>query len=101
MSVLIKGIKMPDNCFECPLKYDVDEGHYCYCRFTGAISSGVGRQVDCPLVNVPMPHGRLIDGDKLKSAFPLSYLGTPILIASVRARINHTPAIIEAEGDES
>ena len=59
MSVLIKGMEIPDKC-----------GH---CRFATAFECEVTknfittfnvRQQDCPLVPVP-PHGRLIDADAL------------------------------------
>ena len=36
---------------------------------------------------------RLIDADELKTAFPASENSTPVLIASVRATINHMPTI--------
>lgn len=60
MAVLIKGMKLPDKC-----------GH---CRFATAFDCGVdgqfikthnARRKDCPLVEVPEPHGRLIDADAL------------------------------------
>ena len=36
---------------------------------------------------------RLIDADELKTAFPARENSTPVLIASVRATINHMPTI--------
>lgn len=73
MSVLIKGMKMPESCSECGqfrwnnfLQNDV-------CRIAEAIGdSGIFRSENegienrpswCPLVSVP-PHWRLIDVDK-------------------------------------
>ena len=50
-------------------------------------------------IAVPEPHGRLIDGDELKTAFPTCDNSTPVLVASVRATINHAPTIIEAKGE--
>ena len=46
MSLLIRGMEMPKNCFICPFKNleICDE--------------------DCPLIEVP-PHGRLIDADAM------------------------------------
>ena len=58
MSIMIKGMDMPDKC-----------GH---CRFATAFDCGVDgqfikthdvRRKDCPLIEVPEPHGRLIDAD--------------------------------------
>lgn len=51
MSILIKGIKRPKNCDECPLA-----DSYLACD---------ARSINCPLVEVPTPHGRLIDADAL------------------------------------
>lgn len=52
---------------------------------------------------VPLPegHGRLIDADELKTAFPTCDNSLDIKVASVRAAINHTPTIIEADKAES
>lgn len=51
MSILIKGLDMPKGCDEtCPL------------YLAGQCCEGC----DCPLVEIPTPHGRLIDGDVLK-----------------------------------
>lgn len=69
MSVLIKGIKMPKCCADCPCFYD-----FISCQ---ALSDGTEdfsasgfdefreRLPNCPLVEVP-PHGRLIDADALE-----------------------------------
>ncbi len=50
MSVLIKGMEMPTSCWECPFE-------------RCALRALVDRHPDCPLVEVPFPHGRLIDAD--------------------------------------
>ena len=60
MSVLIKGMEMPDKCRHCRFSSDFD------CAVTGHfIPTHSIRQLDCPLVEVPTPHGDLIDRDKL------------------------------------
>ena len=61
MSILIKGMGMPRDCGECRFGYDgkcfaVSPIH----RFF------VGDTFECPLVEVPTPHGRLIDADALR-----------------------------------
>lgn len=64
MSVLIKGMEMPKNCHECSLCFvDSSAIGYCYLRdeCSDAESTYLERRVDCPLVEVPTPHGRLID----------------------------------------
>ena len=56
MSILIPGMKMPENCLECDLR-SFDE----YCPFTDVECLNIGRQDSCPLIEVPTPHGNLID----------------------------------------
>ena len=69
MSVLIKGLKMPKNCNECPLHFYEGQG-ICCCRALPAIDDGEilkpwkNKRKDCPLVPVPL-HGRLGDLDAL------------------------------------
>jgi len=54
MSILIKSIKMPKNCDICFIRDD--------CEYSMPLSK---RPIDCPLVEVPEPHGRLIDADEI------------------------------------
>ena len=64
MSVLIKGMQMPEDCFSCPLK---EEG---FCNITNAYAAQVyKRNSDCPLVELPEHHGRLIDADRLMRVY--------------------------------
>ena len=66
MSILIKGMEMPKDCWHCPMINSSDE----CCLLTEEqhdMYEGVMDQVQaafCPLVEIP-PHGRLIDGDEL------------------------------------
>lgn len=60
MSVLIKDMQMPEDCFSCPLK---EEG---FCNITNAYAGQIyKRNSDCPLIELPDHHGRLIDADAL------------------------------------
>ena len=93
MSVLIKGSIMPLMCEECPC-YDCDDNS---CKATGR---GVieyrydGRPDNCPLVEIPTPHGRLIDADEL--------LRQPMNTANYPKNYVHVaPTIIEAEVSEN
>ena len=64
MSVLIKGMKMPKACINC----DVHIAHD-YCDHFAQFGTGPrkdGRYDDCPLIEIPTPHGRLIDADVLQ-----------------------------------
>ena len=58
MSILIKGMKMPKGCFDCVffLPYlDI-------CKLISVVPKATMPE-ECPLVEVPTPHGRLIDED--------------------------------------
>lgn len=65
MSVLIKGMDMPEDCIKCP--FCLFTGTYWKCLADGSHADfgGTCRPPGCPLVLVP-PHGRLIDADKLE-----------------------------------
>lgn len=68
MSVLIKGMKMPETCskcFFCQLG-GLDLKLRCLVTDESIINFDVKekRAGNCPLVEIP-PHGRLIDADKL------------------------------------
>ena len=118
MSVLIKGMEMPETCFECDFcgaLAMLDTVHFCDCpvvhgaiNITQAIEDDV-RHPDCPLVEVPTPHGRLFDADELKKAlderfdemrnmYPSIRFGPGWMLAS--SVIVHSPTVIEAEREE-
>ena len=61
MSVIVKGMEMPERCGACFLR-------------VGGCKQRIymeQRPKYCPLVEIPTPHGRLIDADKLKSRLVL------------------------------
>ena len=65
MSVIVKNMKMPKNCMSCPFPAVGVDAYYCHCPTQD------GKEYDfkyadtipdtCPLVDIPIPHGRLID----------------------------------------
>lgn len=62
MSVVIKGFDMPISCERCPLCYD-----YLHCSINNYLQMFLyNRHPNCPLIEIPTPHGRLIDADALK-----------------------------------
>lgn len=67
MSVLIKGYKMPESCNKCPCYWNW--GYYHECQVLKKTISLSGRREDCPLIEVPTPHGKLIDAGKIKYHF--------------------------------
>ena len=64
MSIRIKGMKMPDDCKTCDL-CQYDDGFWGFCFANDERIADEGRREDCPLIEVPTPHGRLIDADEL------------------------------------
>ena len=65
--ILIKNMKTPDCCFRCPFKNH--DGMWVRCIFTGQnVEPETRRETkasSCPLIEVPAPHGRLIDAGTL------------------------------------
>lgn len=67
MSVLIKGMKMPESCLRCPIQRSGCPAILKRVQNV-AVETWVPsnyRHDDCPLVEVKTPHGKLIDADKL------------------------------------
>ena len=69
MSILIKGMKMPEKCGSCdlfhvesPMHCTVVKGH----KTVGA-PYGMPRPDWCPLVEIPEPHGRHLCEDEVVS----------------------------------
>ena len=83
MSVLIKGIDKPRDCYSCWLKGCVHK--YMYFK-------------DCPIREVPTPHGRLIDAsqfevfgyDAIEGSFDDG-------VTFVLNKIDDAPTVIEEE----
>ena len=106
MSLLIKGIGMPDCCNTCPCCQRVMA-----CRYSGSYCGATGREIvdqgeineNCPLIKV-QPHGRLIDADALLNLlnhcmFPSDMVTTTALSMAVNW-IKEAPTIIEVEEAE-
>lgn len=70
MGIYIKGMEMPVTCASCWMwsicHLLTKEGFYDYVSIYDAVHDGdLVRLKDCPLIEVPEPHGRLIDADKI------------------------------------
>ena len=63
MSVVIPGMEMPKNCWECPCF--VSDGWFCNLddEYRDVCD---GRPDWCPLVELPKKHGRLFDSNEVK-----------------------------------
>ena len=86
MSLIVRGMKMPENCIEC---MSSDLRTAIKCTEWTEISAGRReneRAWSCPLVELPEKHGDLIDRD----ALPRDVMDFDVWNAS---------AVIEAEGE--
>ena len=68
MSVLIKGMEMPESCGCCPMCY-CDHYGYVMCTLINEEVNLKTQSPDCPLTEVKEPHGRTIDVDKFKADY--------------------------------
>lgn len=111
MGVYIKGMAMPKSCLECRLKYEFEELGiwFCSCLSDGNSDTDVsrnGKPLDlrpdyCPLIEIPKPHGRLIDADALKPDILPEWDGIRVPDNSYSLKcVRNAPTVIEAEGSE-
>lgn len=77
MALLIKGMDMPNGCHDCLIPCD-------------KMVYEQSRPNDCPLVEIPTPHGRLIDESKIDFSRPKTF-------GEIVAEISNLPTIVEAE----
>jgi len=114
MSVLVKGMGIPEKCGSCdlfhaeyPMHCSVVKGH----KTVGA-PYGMPRPEWCPLVELPEKHGRLIDADKLidycndmlriiseSDDDMINIITSRICYAGVIGQIINMATIFEAEGE--
>lgn len=103
MSVMIRGMKMPNGCKECKLCYRVEDNidspmqcilspYYRWCCIDDVPDDY--REDDCPLVELPENHGRLGDLDVLRRELIAGH----DLVGAKYVEIADT--VIEAEGEE-
>ena len=125
MSILIKGIDMPENCYKCkfalarfdPLPTQKYKRHDFECVLTEKTLTATKRNRACPLVPVPAPHGRLADADALKERIAATYYsqdekdkapmddipwmnGCNTKVKEVCWMIDDAPTVMEAEEGE-
>lgn len=89
MSVIIKGLNKFHSCRLCPFN-----NSDCYCNITkGKIDrDDYSCEYECPIVQLPKGHGRLIDADALMKDY-----GNP----DVEILLDNMDTIIEADKAES
>ena len=113
MSVIIKGMKMPKSCDSCDLIQFDDEGLEAHCplspyyRWCGTPPDYIPE--GCRLVEIPTPHGRLIDADELLKVIEensyrlrgvINLTENGMFLSGIRQAIDESPTIIEAEVSE-
>lgn len=99
MSILIKGMDMPKGCVDPKSK-----GMACpvllWCTaWRDKVAPPLHRPQDCPLVEVPTPHGRLLDENDVKNTFKFSEDAEYArwTLAGVFMDIEDTEAVLESE----
>ena len=73
MAVYIKGMKIPKSCYDCEFVYwsTKQRASACFllpfmkCFESHSTEYREKRSEHCPLIEVPEPHGRMIDADAL------------------------------------
>lgn len=116
MSYVVKGYKFPQSCRECWLVYP--EGlHNCSCILTDKYwefeeeMPSNSRLPECPLVELPTPHGRLIDADRLIKVLQDTLDNYPdnhndgkvvekLVVTMCKRYIESAPTVIKAEVSE-
>ena len=84
-----RDVKLPKACEQCHF-YD---GLLC-CVMDTYVHDPENKHEECPLIEIPNNHGRLIDADELKTAFPC---GESVRTECVRATIDHAPTVIQTD----
>ena len=104
--MVIIDMDLPKSCRDCPCG-NVQDG-WCYVHDDVLVKLENGypditkRPDNCPMREIPSPHGRLIDADEIKRKYPLAYndFGMEINIG-IHDAVNKAPTVIEADTRES
>lgn len=95
MSILIKGATLPDSCWDCQPDFAYQIGCELWQDYEEFCER---RHPNCPLVEIPTPHGRLVCVNDLKAEmrfYESKYCGEQGYITE--DDIDETPTIIESE----
>lgn len=103
MGIYIKDMKMPKTCEEC--RYfiktrnliDLDYKYHCINGASALVFPSVYeyRAFDCPLIDVPEPHGRLIDERVAYDKIAEQETGYYMDMDGVDKGLQDTPTVIE------
>ena len=112
MSVIIKGMEMPKNCAFCPLSEyrNSSLGQILDCKQIGTVGTPSRdthnvlkrRHPNCPLIEVPTPHGRLVDIKSVEDGkfTTVSNEYQRWWNGALDSVVDNAPTVIEAEGSE-
>ena len=103
MSVIVKNMKMPKNCGECPFIFSSwGIEYYCHLAESSTNAEYVGREkmTNCPLIELP-PHGRLIDIKSVEEGkfVTVSNDYQRWWNGALESVIDNAQTVIEAEGE--
>lgn len=105
MSFIIKGIDIPKTCRQYPCCADnglvgMQRDYFCAALDCATSIDELDQKLtDCPLVEIPTPHGRLIDADALRKTIESIY-GGALWTFDCFECIRKAPTVIEAEVSE-
>lgn len=98
MSILIKGMEMPECCDECVFMETQDSG-FGNDYICGISKEDVDGVCDCPYIEI-RPHGDLVDINALKLAIlDVDYVNKHDYLKGVLNAINNAPIVIPADKD--
>ena len=99
MSILIKGMQMPKECLDCPM-CDINDD--CVLQEDKRFGTWEEQKKDCPLVEIPEPHGDLIDRDALEADICPDWNGLYVPDNAYSEKlIRNAPTVIEGSDNHA
>lgn len=106
MSIIVKGMRMPENCLECTetgLNVGISANNavcpYCY-KIVHDHNMKESRHPDCPLGVLPDKHGYLIDREEAYDCIAEQEGGNYVDMDTVGKGLECATIIVEAEGEK-
>ena len=103
MSVIVKNMEMPKTCDYC--KFHEPFLDFAYCdlgemdmEYKDIVNR---RHPDCPLVEIPTPHGNLKDESDIISLIEVMFCKDKDGMEHAIQCVKDAPTVIEAEGSET